>query len=41
MTTTDNAILAPEPVLGWSADAPKGGKAVMNRAWRPTSKAFA
>jgi hypothetical protein len=31
MTSPEIAILAPEPVLGWSADAPKGGKAVMNR----------
>lgn len=31
MTTSEITTLPPEPVLGWSADAPKGGKAVMNR----------
>jgi hypothetical protein len=31
MSTPENATLAPEPALTWSADAPKGGKAVMNR----------
>ena len=31
MSTPENAALAPEATLTWSADAPKGGKAVMNR----------
>ena len=31
MSTPENATLAPEAALTWPADAPKGGKAVMNR----------